>query len=152
MHSVLKDGSHITCDNFIIKSFASYLINSIFVSSLKTDTRFYTMMGSDKVKVSFFQTFIKHMQQTNPDFGKGCYVVTAREHKTAKYFFMRFKKFSLLFIIKLHPGFNNIFLIIRIYHLNNIIKLIRKKLNKKIPDIRFICKILSDLVYLIRLY
>ena len=74
MHSVLKDGSHITCDNFIMKSFASYLINSIFVSSLKTDTRFYSMMGSDKVKVSFFQTFIKHMQQTNPDFGKGCYV------------------------------------------------------------------------------
>ena len=33
MHSVLKDGSHITCDNFIMKSFASYLINSIFVSS-----------------------------------------------------------------------------------------------------------------------
>lgn len=25
MHSVLKDGSHITCDNFILKSFTSYI-------------------------------------------------------------------------------------------------------------------------------
>ncbi len=74
LHSILRDGSRISCDNFIQKSFASYLFPNVPVSSLHSDTRFFSMLGDDHVKVSFFQTFVSAMQKKEPDFGRGCYV------------------------------------------------------------------------------
>ena len=56
LHGVLKDGSRISCDNFLRKSFASYILRDIPASSLHSDTQFFTLMKQD------------------PSFGKGCYV------------------------------------------------------------------------------
>lgn len=74
LHGILKDGSRISCDNFIQKSFASYVFDKIPVGSLHSDTRFFSLLGDDKVKMSFFQTFVSYMQDRDPSFGKGCYV------------------------------------------------------------------------------
>jgi hypothetical protein len=74
LHGILKDGSRISCDNFLRKSFASYILKDVPVASLHSDTRFFTMMGEDSLKVSYFRTFIATMQKQDPSFGKGCYV------------------------------------------------------------------------------
>ena len=74
LHGILKDGSRISCDNFIQKSFASYVFDDVPAGSLRSDTRFFSLLGDDKIKMSFFKTFVAKMQETNPSFGKGCYV------------------------------------------------------------------------------
>ena len=74
LHGILKDGSRITCDNFIQKSFASYLFQEVSVPTLHSDTHFFTLLGNDSTKMQFFQAFISAMQKKDPDFGKGCYV------------------------------------------------------------------------------
>lgn len=74
LHGILKDGSRISCDNFIQKSFASYLFQDVPACSLHSDTRFFSILGDDHVKLSFFKSFVAAMQKNNPDFGKGCYV------------------------------------------------------------------------------
>ena len=74
LHGILRDGSRISCDNFIRKSFASYLFPDVPVDSLRSDTRFFSMLGNDSTKMSFFRTFVSAMQKRDPDFGKGCYV------------------------------------------------------------------------------
>lgn len=74
LHGVLKDGSRISCDNFIMKSFASYVMSDVPLESLRCDTRYFAKMGSDATRLAFFRTFVKAMQKDNPDFGKGCYV------------------------------------------------------------------------------
>ncbi len=74
LHGILKDGSRIRCDSFIQKSFASYLFPDVPVASLHSDTRFFSILGDDHVKVSFFRTFVTAMQKKDPAFGKGCYV------------------------------------------------------------------------------
>ena len=73
-HGIMRNGSRITCDNFLAKSFASYVLDDISVSSLRTDTEFFRMMGQDSVKMEFFKTFIEAMKKANPDFGNGCYI------------------------------------------------------------------------------
>lgn len=74
LHSVLKNGSKISCDDFMEKSFASYILQDIPVTSLGSDTVYFRMMGNDQSKMSFFQAFIKHMRKSDPKFGRGCYV------------------------------------------------------------------------------
>lgn len=74
LHGILKDGSRIGCDSFIQKSFASYLFPGIPAATLHSDTGFFSLLGNDSVKVSFFQKFVAAMQKRDPDFGKGCYV------------------------------------------------------------------------------
>lgn len=74
LHGVLKDGSKISCDDFIEKSFASYLLKDIILSSLHTDSRYFSMMGDDHTKLAFFKNFVSYMQKRCPAFGKGCYV------------------------------------------------------------------------------
>jgi hypothetical protein len=74
VHGVMKDGSKISCDNYMGKSFASYALNDIPLSSLRTDTVFFKLMGEDSTRMSFFATFIKAMRIKNPAFGRGCYV------------------------------------------------------------------------------
>ena len=74
LHGVLKDGSRISCDNFIMKSFASYVLPDVPVGSLRSDTVYFATMGKDSSKVSFFKAFVSMMQVKDPSFGKGCYV------------------------------------------------------------------------------
>ena len=73
-HGVLKDGSHITCNNFIQKSFLSYLIDDLQLGTLKSDSRFFKMLGDDNIKISYFKNYIKQMKEIYPDFGKSSYV------------------------------------------------------------------------------
>ena len=77
LHGILKDGSKITCDNFILKSFASYFLipdNINNTSSLRSDIDYYSLMGNDDVKIRFFKNFIKSMREVYPEFGLGCYI------------------------------------------------------------------------------
>lgn len=74
LHGVLKDGSKISCDNFIEKSFASYVLDDIPESTLHCDTRFFSLMGEDDTRMAFFRNFVKVMQDSDPAFGKACYV------------------------------------------------------------------------------
>ena len=74
LHSILKEGSRITCDLFVGKSAVSYLSADVPTPSLRTDTAFFTMMGGDGVKTAFFKAFVREMRKTRPAFGRGCYV------------------------------------------------------------------------------
>lgn len=74
LHGILKDGSRISCDNFIAKSFASYVLQDVPLPSLRSDTRFFSLLGEDTVRMSFFKNFVSFMQEQSPEFGKGCYV------------------------------------------------------------------------------
>lgn len=74
MHGILKDGSRITCDVFIQKTFASYVLPDVPVPSLKSDTSFFSMMGNDHTRMKFFTAFISSMREKNPAFETGCYV------------------------------------------------------------------------------
>ncbi len=74
IHGISLDSSRITCDSYFIKSFASYVLPDIPESTLKCDTRFFTMLGHDHTKLSFFRAFVSMMRKSNPEFGKGCYV------------------------------------------------------------------------------
>ena len=46
----------------------------IILSTLHTDSVFFSLLGDDKKKVAFFKAFVAMMQKQDPDFGKGCYV------------------------------------------------------------------------------
>ncbi len=74
LHGILKDGSKITCDNFMTKSFASYLLVDVPTNSLKSDTAFFTMMGEDSSRLNFFRSYVDAMRKNVPGFGCGCYI------------------------------------------------------------------------------
>ena len=74
LHGILRDGSRISCDNFILKSFASYLFRDVPLSTLHSDSRFFSLLGNDDTKMDFFKAFVAAMQKKDPGFGKGCYV------------------------------------------------------------------------------
>lgn len=74
LHGILKDGSKISCDSFIEKSFASYLLSDVSPYTLRSDTYFYTLMGEDSTRLKFFKTYVDLMKNLIPEFGKGCYV------------------------------------------------------------------------------
>jgi hypothetical protein len=74
LHGILKDGSKVSCENFIAKSFASYVLPDVSPMSLSPDTRFFRNMGEDRTRMAFFRTFVTYMREANPRFGRGCYV------------------------------------------------------------------------------
>ena len=74
LHGILKDGSRITCDDFIAKSFASYIARDVPLASLKSDTVFFSGMGEDKAKLAFFKAYVDFIRTQNKDFGKACFV------------------------------------------------------------------------------
>ena len=74
LHGILRDGSRISCDHFILKSFASYLFQDVPLSTLHSDSRFFSLLGNDDTKMDFFKAFVAAMQKKDPGFGKGCYV------------------------------------------------------------------------------
>jgi len=73
LHGVLKDGSRISCGDFIGKSAAARLF-SVPMKSLDSDTAFFSMMGDDAVRLAFFKAFVSDMRKRHPDFGKCTYV------------------------------------------------------------------------------
>ena len=73
---VMKNGNRAPMDVRVNNSFLSYLIPSVPLDSLRSDTRFFTMMGDDRVKVRFFRSFVQMMRRTAPGFGTGCYIDT----------------------------------------------------------------------------
>lgn len=52
----------------------SYLLRDVPSESLHSDTRFFTLMGEDSLKVAYFRAFVAAMQKQNPDFGRECYL------------------------------------------------------------------------------
>jgi hypothetical protein len=74
LHGILRDGSRIGCDCFMEKSFASYILGDIPFASLRCDTAYFTMMGRDHTRMSFFKAFVERMRKTHPGFGRCCYV------------------------------------------------------------------------------
>lgn len=74
IHDIAKDGSRISCSDFISKSFSSYILDSVSTKSLRSDSAYFDAMGDDDVKVSFFRSFVSMMRKKNKDFGKACYV------------------------------------------------------------------------------
>lgn len=74
LYGLLRDGSRISCEDFISKSFASYLTRDIPPRSLKSDTRFFTLMGEDKLKLAFFTAYAASMREKEKSFGRACYV------------------------------------------------------------------------------
>jgi hypothetical protein len=74
LHGILKDGSKVSCENFIAKSFASYVLPDVSPASLASDTRFFRSLGDDRARMAFFAAFVAHMKEATPGFGRGCYV------------------------------------------------------------------------------
>ena len=66
LHSILRDGSRISCDNFIEKSFASYVLEDVPTASLRCDTAYFNMMGKDSVRLAFFKAFVERMREDQP--------------------------------------------------------------------------------------
>lgn len=74
LHGILRDGSRISCDCFMEKSFASYILSDIPFASLRCDTSYFAMMGRDRTRMSFFKAFVEKMRKETPSFGRCCYV------------------------------------------------------------------------------
>jgi hypothetical protein len=74
LYTVLKNSERIRCDDFLSQTFAVHLLDTVSMESFRTDTLYFTEMGSDKVRVRFFKAFVEHMRRTHPDFGRACYV------------------------------------------------------------------------------
>lgn len=74
VHGFLRDNSSKKCSTLAEQSVLGFLINSIAVSSLRSDARFYELMGQDETKVAFFQAFIRAMRCRDTSFGKGCFI------------------------------------------------------------------------------
>ena len=70
---VLKNGTKITCDRFIERSFLSSVFQ-LRPSSLGTDSNYFKKMGSFDMRKLFFKAFVQLMRERNPDFGTACYV------------------------------------------------------------------------------
>lgn len=50
------------------------MLEDVPVGSLHSDTRFFSTLGDDRTKMTFFRTFVSFMQKKDADFGHGCYV------------------------------------------------------------------------------
>lgn len=74
LYGILRLGSKIPCNDFLLRSVASHLLTDVNVESFKSDSRFFTMMGDDQTRLAFFKSFVQYMRKRNPDFGRGCYV------------------------------------------------------------------------------
>ena len=73
-HTVAKDGSHISCDDFVSRSFLSYVVPDVTLHSLYSDTKYFSDLGRDSMKVSLMKGYVEMERSGNKDFGSGCYV------------------------------------------------------------------------------
>ena len=73
-HTVAKDGSHISCDDFVSRSFLSYVVPDVPLQSLYSDTKYFSDMGRDHVKVSLMNGYVSLERKSDSTFGSACYV------------------------------------------------------------------------------
>ncbi|MGN0991409.1 MAG: transposase [Candidatus Ventricola sp.] len=73
-HSVLRDGSHVSCEDFAARSAVSHLLPAAPPRSLRSDTAYFCAMGADSAKVAYFKALTEHMRESDPSFGECCYV------------------------------------------------------------------------------
>ena len=73
-HTVAKDGSHISCDYFVSRSFLLYTVPDVPLQLLYSDTNYFSEMGRDSVKVSLMKGYVEMEKSLNKDFCSGCYV------------------------------------------------------------------------------
>lgn len=74
LHSVLRDGSRISCDDFVARSAAAHLLPDVSVPSLRSDSAYFCTMGTDGAKAAFFRALVAHMRTRDASFGSCCYV------------------------------------------------------------------------------
>ena len=74
LHSVLRDGSRVSCDDLVARSAASHLLAGVSVPSLRSDSAYFHAMGDDRAKVAFFRSLVDAMRAADPSFGTCCYV------------------------------------------------------------------------------
>ena len=74
LHTILKNGSRKSCDDFVEQSFLSCLFTDLPIRSLESDTQYFTLMGKDHTRVEFFRTYIEMMRKNHNNFGKASYV------------------------------------------------------------------------------
>ena len=72
LHGLLSDGSRISLDDFLAKSFASAFL--ALPSFLGSDSAFMKRLGSEEAKEAFFRAFVGSMRGRDPSFGRCCYV------------------------------------------------------------------------------
>lgn len=73
-HTQMRNGARDRCDHFVSKSFVSYTVPDVLNSGLSVDTRFFDIMGEDKIRMAFFQAYVDMRRASNPSFGRCCYV------------------------------------------------------------------------------
>lgn len=73
-HTVARNGERVRCDVMLERSFMQHLVPEVPLSCLKCDTRYFTIMGGDDVKMGFFKAYVAFMRKSFPGFGKACYV------------------------------------------------------------------------------
>lgn len=74
LHSVLRDGSRVSCDDLVARSAASHLLPDVSVPSLRSDSAYFHAMGSDAAKVSLFRALVSAARASDPSLGTCCYV------------------------------------------------------------------------------
>ena len=74
LHTILKNGAWKSCDDYIEQSFVSCLFTDIPIRSLESDTQYFTAMGKDSIRVSFFRTYVERMRKKHHNFAKISYV------------------------------------------------------------------------------
>lgn len=74
LYSFVSDGSKMTCANFIGRSMYSYFLGNVSPDSLRYDEYYFSSLGDDSLKVSFFRKFVAMMKKKDKDFGTSVYV------------------------------------------------------------------------------
>ncbi|MBD5559009.1 MAG: hypothetical protein HDQ87_01415 [Clostridia bacterium] len=74
VHSFLQDGGSKKCGTFLQQSVLSFILPDIAPSTLRSDYRYFALMGKDETRSAFFKAFVRWMSSRDLSFGKGCYV------------------------------------------------------------------------------
>ena len=73
-HDCLKNGSSIKCGEFLSQDWLQYLLTDLPMSLLDCDSSYFKQMSNDNLKKGFFTALVKGMRESNPGFGRACYV------------------------------------------------------------------------------
>ena len=69
LHSVLRDGSRVSCDDLVARSAASHLLPDVSVPSPGSVSAHFHAMGSDAAKVSLLRALVSAARASDPSFG-----------------------------------------------------------------------------------